>query len=231
MAVNKVIYGEETLVDLTEDTVTADTMLVGSTAHGSNGETIEGNIKVISEGGELSVTDTVSGARKLENNNFTVLFPKEFILDEDGSIRFTVKTKKGYHAKEAVAGLRLEGKLTTQPETSFTPSTEDQTIPEHIWTTGVQTIKGDPNLLPENIVKDKTIFGVTGSYEEVINPNLIDTRDATATSNDILEGKTAYVNGTKVKGSLQIQSFFAESSDPDISRMSEGDLWFVTEGE
>ena len=37
MAVNKVIFGGETVVDLTEDTVTAAKMLSGVTAHDKSG--------------------------------------------------------------------------------------------------------------------------------------------------------------------------------------------------
>lgn len=42
MAVNKVIYGGNTLIDLTSDTVTADKLLTGYTAHGKDGETVTG---------------------------------------------------------------------------------------------------------------------------------------------------------------------------------------------
>ena len=37
MAINKVIYGGETLIDLTGDTVTADKILSGFTAHDRGG--------------------------------------------------------------------------------------------------------------------------------------------------------------------------------------------------
>ena len=37
MAINKVIYGGETLIDLTGDTVTADKILSGFTAHDKGG--------------------------------------------------------------------------------------------------------------------------------------------------------------------------------------------------
>lgn len=47
MATNKVEFGGETLIDLTEDTVTPETLLSGVIAHGANGETIEGNIRTI----------------------------------------------------------------------------------------------------------------------------------------------------------------------------------------
>lgn len=42
MAVNKVVLGSETLLDLTGDTVTRDTLLAGHTAHNAAGEQIEG---------------------------------------------------------------------------------------------------------------------------------------------------------------------------------------------
>lgn len=42
MAINKINYGNETLIDLTEDTVTADTLAEGVTAHNAQGERITG---------------------------------------------------------------------------------------------------------------------------------------------------------------------------------------------
>lgn len=42
MAINKVIYGGNTLIDLTGDSVTKDKLLAGYTAHDKSGEVIEG---------------------------------------------------------------------------------------------------------------------------------------------------------------------------------------------
>jgi hypothetical protein len=42
MAISKVIYGGETLIDLTTDSVKADKLLKGYTAHGADGEVING---------------------------------------------------------------------------------------------------------------------------------------------------------------------------------------------
>lgn len=42
MSVNKVVYGGNTLIDLTGDTVTADKLLSGITAHGKDGELVTG---------------------------------------------------------------------------------------------------------------------------------------------------------------------------------------------
>lgn len=44
--VNKVVYGGNTLIDLTEDTVTPEVMLAGYTAHDASGEEIEGSIEI-----------------------------------------------------------------------------------------------------------------------------------------------------------------------------------------
>lgn len=53
------------------------------------------------------------------------------------------------------------------------------------------------NLLPEYIKKGITLGGVTGTLES------LDTSDATATAEDILEGKTAYVKGEKITGTMK----------------------------
>lgn len=39
---NKIVYGNQTLIDLTQDTITADKLLVGYTAHDASGASITG---------------------------------------------------------------------------------------------------------------------------------------------------------------------------------------------
>lgn len=43
MAVSKIVYGGDTLIDLTADTIVADKLLKGYTAHGADGEVINGS--------------------------------------------------------------------------------------------------------------------------------------------------------------------------------------------
>ena len=58
--------------------------------------------------------------------------------------------------------------LATKAAATITPGTTDQTIASNQWLTGVQTIKGDANLVAGNIINGKTIFGVSGNYSGII---------------------------------------------------------------
>ncbi len=60
---------------------------------------------------------------------------------------------------------KVTGSIQSQDAQTITPGTADQTISSGKYLSGIQTIKGDANLLPENIKKDILIFGVAGTYE------------------------------------------------------------------
>ena len=62
-------------------------------------------------------------------------------------------------------------------------------------------IGADPNLKAENIVTGKEIFGITGNGGAAGG---VDTTDADAIATNIENGKTAYVNGAKVTGTLPV---------------------------
>lgn len=103
----------------------------------------------------------------------------------------------GYLAANTTKTLQL----TTKSAATITPSTTNQTIAAGQYLTGIQTIQGDSNLIPENIASGVSIFGVTGTHESNIG---VDTSDATATAGNIEEGKTAYIKGEKITGNLSI---------------------------
>ena len=66
----------------------------------------------------------------------------------------------------ATAGSKSATKqLDVQAAQTITPSTTDKTISSGKYLTGTQTIKGDSNLVSANIIKGKSIFGVSGSAE------------------------------------------------------------------
>lgn len=68
-------------------------------------------------------------------------------------------------------------------------------------------------------VGDVTVAAIPNTY--------ITTTDATATATDIISGKTAYVNGSKITGNLEIHSYYISGSEPDASIGENGDLWLV----
>ena len=83
-------------------------------------------------------------------------------------------------------------------EVNVEPSTKEQTIlasPEkYIDKVNVKPVTAsvDKNIVPENIKVNTNILGIAGTFTE----------DATATADDIREGKTAYVNGVKIIGTM-----------------------------
>lgn len=62
-----------------------------------------------------------------------------------------------------VNGTKVTGSMTEKTAQTYTPTTSDQTINANQYLAGAQTIKGDANLIPANIVAGKTIFDVAGS--------------------------------------------------------------------
>lgn len=60
MAISKVVYGNTTLIDISQDTVAAAALLSGITAHGSNGESVTGNIASKSSADVIVAGPTVS---------------------------------------------------------------------------------------------------------------------------------------------------------------------------
>ena len=78
MGVNRVDYGGDTLIDLTGDTVTAETLLSGYTAHGADGELVTGTAEA---GASIGVT-----TKSLTSNATSISFtglpaqPKAFML-------------------------------------------------------------------------------------------------------------------------------------------------------
>lgn len=112
----------------------------------------------------------------------------------------------------------LTASVTTKAAATITPGTSNQTIPAGTYLTGAQTIAGDSDLTADNIKAGVQIFNATGTY----------TSDATATAADIANGETAYVNGTKITGTLAFQTYYTGSSTPSSSLGNDGDIYLKT---
>lgn len=68
-------------------------------------------------------------------------------------------------ATSSTATVALTASVTTKGATTYTPGASDQIISSGTYLTGTQTISGDSDLIADNIKKDVSIFGVTGTYE------------------------------------------------------------------
>ena len=99
--VNKVVYGGTVLIDLTGDTVTADKVLTGYTAHDKSGATITGTCEydVNSEDATVAVAEILTGKTAYaRGSKITGTMPN------NGAVTKTISTKtqevsiaQGYH--------------------------------------------------------------------------------------------------------------------------------------
>lgn len=156
MGVNKIIYGGKTLMDLTADTVTADKLLEGITAHDMSGATITGTCTYDSDTSDANaaVAEILTGKTAYARGaKVTGTMPN------NGSVTGTISTKagtytipNGYHdgsgkvsissteqakiiagnIKSGVTILGVAGSYTgaaiTAQSKTVTPSTSSQTV-------------------------------------------------------------------------------------------------------
>lgn len=124
MAINKVIYGGRTLIDLSDDTVTADKILDGFTAHDKKGETITGTMK-----NNSAVAGTISS----KDEQYTV--PQGY-HDGSGKVGIVDTEKEKLvpaNIREGITLLGVEGTMSgtedAKPQAkTVTPKTTEQTV-------------------------------------------------------------------------------------------------------
>lgn len=83
-------------------------------------------------------------------------------VSSGGLITASASQSAGYVAAGSKSATK---QLTAQAAQTITPGATDKTIAAGRYLTGVQTIKGDANLMAKNIARGVTIFGVTGTAE------------------------------------------------------------------
>lgn len=92
MAVSKVIYGGETLIDLTADTVTPEKILKGITAHGANGEPITGSCEYDANTQDATATASEILKSKTAYNKGVKVTGT---MPNNGAVTGTISTKTG----------------------------------------------------------------------------------------------------------------------------------------
>lgn len=157
MGKSKIIFGDEVLIDLTADTIKADKLLKGYTAHGADGESLTGTCEFDANTQDATATESEILADKIAYNKGVRIVGT---MKNNDSVEGTIKTKtekynvaQGYHdgggyvqidsneqaklipsnIRDGVTILGVEGTMSgsegikAQPKTA-TPSTQEQVI-------------------------------------------------------------------------------------------------------
>ena len=182
-------------IDTSDATATASDIAINKTAY------VNGN--------------KITGTHSCSSGSSPTLQSKSVSPSESSQ---TVKPDSGYDGLSqvtvsAISNTYVGSGVTKKSAATYTPTTSDQTIASGQYLNGAQTIKGDSNLVASNIKSGVSIFGVSGSY--TASSSGTDTSDATATASDILSGKTAYVKGSKITGTITSQA--AQTITPGTS--------------
>ena len=92
MGKSKIVYGGQVLMDLTSDTVTKDKLLKGYTAHGADGELINGACEFDSNTQDATAADSEILSGKVAYVKGT---KKTGTMKNNGAIKGTISTKSG----------------------------------------------------------------------------------------------------------------------------------------
>lgn len=176
MAVNKIIYNGETLVDLTNDTVTADDLAAGVKATGADGRPIVGLLPKVGIDSELSLSST----NPVQNKTITAALSN---LDIDIATNDEIDN-----------ALNLAG-------SGDLPTTGGGIVPIAMGGTGATTTAGARANLGVSATTDYAAVAFSGAYDDLTGKPAIPTATGDLTNNSgyitnsALRGYVKSVNG------------------------------------
>ena len=178
MAVNKVVFGAVAIMDISDSTVTEETLAEGVTAYDKSGEKITGTMKQSADHKlqAKTATPTTSAQTVKPDSGYDGLSQvtvnamptatqatPSITVSSAGLITASATQSAGYVSSGTKSATK---QLTTQAAKTVTPTTSNQTaVASGRYTTGAITVKGDANLKADNIKSGVSIFGVAGTYE------------------------------------------------------------------
>lgn len=218
MAVNKVVINDNTVLDLTGDTVTPSDLREGVTAHDATGMQITGTRPATSGTDTSDATATAGDIAKgktayVQGQKITGEL-KEYIAGETLSYYTSVYDNVTFERANNVDSVCIKIKCFGGDKIMRSES--------YIELAANATIFG--NATAADVISGKTMTSAAGLKVVGTNTNDADTRDATATAADIAAGKTAYVQGAKVTGTAEpaesnnnVEAYAITNTNPSVS--------------
>lgn len=143
--------------DVSDTTATGATVLSGYDFYNSSGIKTSGTIPTVAPVSSGSTVEIASGY---------LASPVSIVVSGGVDVSDTTATPADVLSGAVFhdsTGALVSGGILTYPASTYTPTTSAQYIPAGVYLGGSQTIAGDANLVPGNIVSGVTIFGVTGT--------------------------------------------------------------------
>ena len=218
MAVNKVVINDKTVLDLTSDTVTPSDLVEGVTAHDATGMQITGNRPATSG---TDTSDATAAASDIAKGK-TAYVQGEKVT---GTLYETAKGEtKSYFTwgSENVTFERDSNRDLINITIPWMGNDEIMRIDSYIKLGADATLFGDATAA--DVISSKTMTSAAGLKVVGTNTNDADTSDATATADDIAKGKTAYVQGQKITGTVEpaesnnnVEAYAITNTNPSVS--------------
>lgn len=119
---------------------------------------IKSGVKIFNVTGSYAGSGSGGGTPSLQTKTVTPSESTQTVSPDSGYDGLSSVTVN------AVSKTYVGSGVTKKAAATYTPKTSDQSIAASQYLSGVQTIKGDVNLVAGNIKSGVSIFGVTGSY-------------------------------------------------------------------
>lgn len=218
MAVNKVVINDNTVLDLTGDTVTPSDLREGVTAHDATGIQITGTRPATSG---TDTSDATATASDIARGKTAYVQGAKITGDLHEYVKGETQSYFTWGSEYVTLGKDGSNDM-VNIKLPWIGNDEIMRVGSYIQLGAYTTLFGDATAA--DVAKGKTMTSTAGLKVVGTNTNDADTRDATATAADIAAGKTAYVQGAKVTGTAEpaesnnnVEAYAVTTTNPSVS--------------